>query len=251
MNKLHCPRCGLSHIKRNGFTHYGNQNYRCKDCDRQFVEDSQHIGEELKDLIEVLLLERLSLRGICRVTGVSLTWLLHFITELYCALPNDLNVTLSQARKSAIRLVRLEAEDDEIWSFVVSKENKQWVWIALDIATKQVLAFYGGDRSASSAQQLWQRIPQVYRDHATFYTDGLAAYKTVLPAKSHQVCAKSSGHTNIIERFNCTLRQRASRLARFSLSFSKTVKNHIGAIKCFICSYNKEVIGFAEPALHL
>jgi insertion element IS1 protein InsB len=205
----------------------------------------------LKDLIKVLLLERLSLRGICRVTGVSLTWLLHFITELYCALPDDLNGALSQVRKSSIRLVPLEAEADEIWSFVVSKENKQWVWIALDIATKQVLAFYVGDRSASSAQELWRRIPQVYQDHATFYTDGLAAYKTVLPAKSHQVCAKSSGHTNIIERFNCTLRQRVSRLVRFSLSFSKTVKNHIGAIKYFICSYNKEVIGFAEPAFHL
>src|SRR5215471_1598153 len=66
MNILRCPQCGLSHVKRNGLTHYGKQNYRCKDCDRQFVEDSQHIGEELKDLIKVLLLERLSLRGICR-----------------------------------------------------------------------------------------------------------------------------------------------------------------------------------------
>ena len=78
MNNLRCPQCGLSHIKRNGYTHYGKQNYRCKDCDRQFVEDSQHIGEEVKDLIKVLLLERLSLRGICRVTGVSLTESIRF-----------------------------------------------------------------------------------------------------------------------------------------------------------------------------
>jgi insertion element IS1 protein InsB len=251
MSNLCCPQCGLSHIKRNGCTHYGKQNYRCKDCDRQFVEDSQYIGEEMKDLIKVLLLERLSLRGICRVTGVSLTWLLDFITKLYAALPDDLNVTLSQAQKSLIRLVQLEAEADEIWSFVVSKKNKQWVWIALDVTTKQVIAFYVGDRSASSAQELWQRIPQVYRGHATFYTDGLAAYKTVLPSERHQVCAKSSGHTNMIERFNCTLRQRVSRLVRGSLSFSKTIRNHIGAIKYFICHYNKVVIGFAESALHL
>jgi hypothetical protein len=47
MNNLRCPQCGLSHIKRNGYTHYGKQNYRCKVCDRQFVEDSQHIGEEV------------------------------------------------------------------------------------------------------------------------------------------------------------------------------------------------------------
>jgi insertion element IS1 protein InsB len=251
MNNLRCPQCGLSHIKRNGYTHYGKQNYRCKDCDRQFVEDSQHIGEEMKDLVKVLLLERMSLRGICRVTGVSLTWLLGFITEIYAALPDDLNVTLSQAQKSVIQLVQLEAEVDEIWSFVAYKENKQWVWIALDVTTKQVIAFYVGDRSGSSARELWLRIPQVYRDHATFYTDGLAAYKTVLPSERHQVCAKSSGHTNIIERFNCTLRHRVSRLVRGSLSFSKTIKNHIGAIKYFICHYNKMIIGFAESALHL
>jgi insertion element IS1 protein InsB len=81
--------------------------------------------------------------------------------------------------------------------------------------------------------------------------DGLAAYKTVLPSERHQVCAKSSGHTNMIERFNCTLRQRVSRLARGALSFSKVIKNHIGAIKYFICHYNKVIIELAESALHL
>jgi insertion element IS1 protein InsB len=117
---------------------------------------------------------------------------------------------------------------------------------------------------SSSASLLCRRIRRSYAYRGQFFAflypaacasasflNGLAAYKTVLPAKSHQVCAKSSGHTNIIERFNCTLRQRVSRLVRLSMSFSKTVKNHIGAIKYFICSYNKEVIGFAEPALHL
>ena len=105
--------------------------------------------------------------------------------------------------------------------FYTLKCSVTWVWIVLDVATKQVLAFYVEDRSASSARELWRCIPQVYRDHANFYTDGLAAYKTVLPAKKHQVCAKRSEHTNIIERFNCTLRQRVSRLVRFSLSFQR------------------------------
>jgi hypothetical protein len=106
MNNLRCPQCGLSHIKRNGSTHYGKQNSRCKDSDRQFVEDSQHIGEEVKDLIKFLLLERLSLRGISRVTGVSLTWLLDFIAEGYAESPDDLSqpyicsTTLSFTRKA-------------------------------------------------------------------------------------------------------------------------------------------------------
>jgi len=44
--------------------------------------------------------------------------------------------------------------------------------------------------------------------------------------------------TNHVERFNCTLRQRVSRLVRATLSFSKKLANHIGAIKYFICDYN-------------
>ena len=35
-----------------------------------------------------------------------------------------------------------------------------------------------------------------------------------------------------------TLRQRASRLVRATLSFSKKLSNHIGAIRYFICDYN-------------
>jgi insertion element IS1 protein InsB len=44
--------------------------------------------------------------------------------------------------------------------------------------------------------------------------------------------------TDHIERFNNTLRQRASRLVRDALSFSKKLTHHIGAIKLFICHYN-------------
>jgi hypothetical protein len=48
--------------------------------------------------------------------------------------------------------------------------------------------------------------------------------------------------TNIIERFNGTLRQRGSRLVPAALSFSKILSNHRGTIKSFICHYNQEVM---------
>jgi insertion element IS1 protein InsB len=243
MNNLHCPRCGLSHIKRNGHTSYGEQNYQCLECRREFVADSQHIGEETRQLIRRLLLERLSLGGICRVTGVSLRWLLDFISALYETLPADLNVQLPETAPGRVQCLRLEA--DEMWSFVQCKANKQWIWIAIDTETRQVIAFYVGDRSRRSARQLWKRIPRAYRQQAIFVTDDWEAYKEVIPAAQHRVCAKGSGQTNIIERFNCTLRQRVSRLVRGALSFSKSLRNHIGAIKYFICRYNLEVIGLA------
>ncbi len=54
--------------------------------------------------------------------------------------------------------------------------------------------------------------------------------------------AKKPEHTSLVERFNNTLRQRVSRLVRKTLSFSKSVENHIGAIWYFIHAYNASLL---------
>ena len=38
------------------------------------------------------------------------------------------------------------------------------------------------------------------------------------------------------------MKQRVSRLARETLSFSKSLANHLGVIKFFICHYNIEQV---------
>jgi insertion element IS1 protein InsB len=96
-----------------------------------------------------------------------------------------------------------------------------------------------GDRSRASAKQLWAYLPAVYREHATFYTDQYVVYQGVIPAERHKAITKKARKTNYIERFNNTLRQRVSRLARETLAFSKKVENHIGAIRYFLCHYNR------------
>lgn len=92
--KLSCPSCKSTLVKKNGLTHYGKQNHKCTECDRQFVEDgsSWFISKETKELIDKLLLERISLNGIIRVTGVSTRWLQNYIKELYASIPKDLGV---------------------------------------------------------------------------------------------------------------------------------------------------------------
>jgi insertion element IS1 protein InsB len=74
-----------------------------------------------------LLLERISLSGICRVCGVSLRWMLSFIAEFYESLPDDLNVQRPEFLDRHVKLLCLEAETDELWSFVGHKANPQWV----------------------------------------------------------------------------------------------------------------------------
>jgi insertion element IS1 protein InsB len=100
------------------------------------------------------------------------------------------------------------------------------------------LAFHVGDRSRDSAKQLWGKMPLVYREQALFHTDRYDAYAGVIPAERHKAITKHGRKTNHSERFNNTLLQRVSRLVRDTLSFSKTLAYHIGAIKYFICHYN-------------
>ncbi len=234
-----CPRCESDKFKKNGHIHNGKQNHQCKDCGRQFVDcfEQYMVSDETRGLIERLLLERLSLRGICRAVGVELKWLLGFIVTTFEALPDHLNVQPISCNQD-VMIQRLEVEADEMASFVQKKANKQLIWLAMDAKTRQIIGFYVGDRSRKSFKKLWAKIPLAYRQHATFYTDQYVVYKGVIPAAQHQPIGKLARKTNHIERFNNTLRQRVSRLVRSALSFSKKLANHIGAIKYFICHYN-------------
>lgn len=91
-----CPACTSKKVKKNGLTHYGKQNYKCLKCDRQFVENGTNwfVSEEQRCLINKLLLERISLNGIIRVTGVSCSWLQSYIKQLYGQVPMDLGASL-------------------------------------------------------------------------------------------------------------------------------------------------------------
>jgi insertion element IS1 protein InsB len=208
-------------------------------CGRQFVASSEDhiIADEQRTLSEHLLRERISPRGICRAVGVSLLWLLHFMVECFAACPDHLHIW-RPAGPTEVVIQQLEAEADEMWSFVGKRANKPWIWMAMDAQTRQVIAFHVGDCRRESAQELWAKIPVAYREQARFHTDQYEAYKGVIPAERHQAITKQARKTNYIERFHNTLRQRLARLVRETLSFSKKLANHMGAIRYFICHYN-------------
>lgn len=83
-----------------------------------------------------------------------------------------------------------------VWSFVDCKENKQWVWLALDVETRAIIRVHVGDLTRQSAQRLWDSLPQVDRQRAVIYTDEWEAYREVLTQKRHQVVSKNSGKTS-------------------------------------------------------
>ena len=69
-------------------------------------------------------------------------------------------------------------ELDELWSFVLKKDNKKWIWIALCRKTRQLVAYAVGDRSAKTCLILCKNIPETYRaEHC--YTDFWKAYEAI------------------------------------------------------------------------
>src|SRR5262245_35897483 len=195
-----CPRCKSPKSKKNGHIHTGKQNYQCKNCGRQFVQSfaQYRISDATRALIERLLVERISLRGICRAVGVGLKWLLGFLVQCIEALPNHLHVQPVTGHGNVL-MRRLEVEADEMSSFVQKKANKQWIWIAMEAKSRQVIAFHVGDRSRRSAKRLWAKIPQAYRQQATFYTAQYVVYEGVIPAAPHQAISQLARQTNHVE----------------------------------------------------
>lgn len=150
------------------------------------------------------------------------------------ALPRLASTLLPPVRNPILEL-------DELWSFVLSKDHKRWVWLAKARHPAQIIAYAIGDRSEKTCRLLWRRIPQGYRQ-ALCYTDLWEAYNKVIPLEQHRAVGKDSGETAHIERWNNTLRQRLARFTRQSLAFSKSDFMHDGCLRLFLHRFNLEII---------
>jgi insertion element IS1 protein InsB len=192
---MKCPRCESEKIIKYGKTHYGKPRFKCQDCGRQFVENPtrQPIEETTREMIDKLLLERLALAAIVRITGVSARWLQNYVNQKYEQTSQKVEVISKKMGKLTIQL-------DEMWSFVGNKQNKKWIWLAIDADTREIVGAYIGDRSRRSAKKLWLSIPAVYRQCAICYTDFWEAYSEVLPSKRHKAVGKETGKTSYIYR---------------------------------------------------
>ena len=126
---------------------------------------------------------------------------------------------------------------DEVWSFVLVRTAKYWLWTAICRRTRQIVAFVIGDRSAKTCLRLWQKIPAGYRQCHTF-SDFWDAYEKVFPKETHRSVGKETGETCHAERWYCTLRQKIARYVRETLSFSKAEYMHHLVTRWFIVEYN-------------
>jgi len=236
---LICYYCGSTKVIKYGQTHNKKARCKCKHCGRQFVlwRSYPPLTEAQKTLIGDLLLERIALEGIQRVLKISAYQLYTYMDKLYAESPPNLHIDDAFLQSQDIDLQRFVIENDEAWSFVGKKTNKQWIWVAMHRQSRLIVGVYIGDRSSEGAKGLWESIPETIRTKACYHTDDWEAYKKVFDKATH-LPSKRKKETNHIERFWATLRQRCSRLVRLALSFSKKQQRHENAIRYFIAQYN-------------
>nr|WP_232023870.1 hypothetical protein [Microcystis viridis] len=119
--------------------HNGKPKRQGKECGQPLVINptNKTVSDETKQLIDKLLLERISLRGIARVTGVSWSWLQNYVNNKLAAVPRQIKVS----DKPKGKLVR---ECDEMWSWVFSKTIKVYIWLAIDRKTREIIGCYLG-----------------------------------------------------------------------------------------------------------
>ena len=102
MDDLTYPQCGAVRIVKNGHAHTGKQRYLCRVCNHQFtLNHVRHpVTPEQVNLVDRLLCERISHRGICRVVGVSRSWFRLHLKHLGRTVPHDFNAEHPDPKKA-------------------------------------------------------------------------------------------------------------------------------------------------------
>lgn len=232
---ISCPSCESQSTVNNGRIHNGKQNFKCRDCGRQFVQDLQKkiINQATKDLIDVLVVGTPLFSRDCESDGSFRTLAATLYQWEIC------NCAATSERASE-KKGRLTIQCDELWSFVTNKRNRQWVWLAIDVQTQEIVGVDIGERWETGAKALWQSgwpqsIDNVPSAIAIFGRLMVPSYRANGIEPWAKKAAKPTISSDSTARY---AKESLDWLVRKTLSFSKKLDNHVGAIWYFIHHYN-------------
>lgn len=169
-----------------------------------------------------MLIRNCGLRDIEFLTGVHRQTVLKILEQRV----QQLNFKQWQSSYDLVQI-------DELYSFVESKENKQWLIYAYAPETDEVLAWQWGDRSQQTVELLYKQLDEL--QIKLFCTDDWKAFSAVLPAEKHLIGKSGTKH---IEGVNTSLRARNRRLVRRTTCFSKKQKYHQLQMKLILYNRN-------------
>ena len=224
--EITCPRCGTSHIKKNGTTAQGKQRYRCNECGKGFLFAFHYTYRAyiplVRELIVPMTLNGSGVRDTARVLRISPTTVLEVLRK-----------AASQIAEPRVPQRILALEMDEQWSFVQNKTQQCWLWYGLNRHTGYIPAFVLGRRTDANCRKLCQKLAGCDVRH--FSTDDWQSYAKTLDPKRHHIGKEG---TQNIERKNLNFRTHLKRLQRKTICFSKSLEMHQAVIKLYIHALN-------------
>ncbi len=165
-----------------------------------------------------LLTEGISLRGISRLAGISLTTVVRRIRHL-----------ARKLKPTSAYLPGDEYEVDELRTYVGNKQRLRWVAAAFNRRTRQIVAFNVGRRNCKTLKNLLAVITKLAP--SKIYSDKLKLYSQLISSKQHITKQRC---TNGIERAFLTLRQSLKRLARRTLAFTRKQDMLEASLRLFV-----------------
>ena len=231
---LLCPRCKSDDVVKNGNSKNEKQRYLCQNnvCNiKTFITDYEYRGciADIKDRILDMTMNASGIRDIARVLEIDKNTVLRKLKET--TLTDRVNKPLLEGIDSCNVIVEIqlvdEAELDEMWSFVGSKENQRWLWWAIDHNTGDVSAFTFGKRK----DKVFKELQAMLKPFGIGHSDDWGAYTRNINPTDLTI---GKDKTWRIERKHLTLRTRIKRLTRWTICFSKSIFMHDLVIGMFI-----------------
>lgn len=189
---MECTTC-LSHTRKFGKTRNGTQRYRCDECRKTFIDetnqaaDGRKLAHDKAILALRMLLEGNSVRSTERLLEIHRDTILKYMVRI--------GENCEQFLMNAMQDIPCnDVEIDEIWSFVQKKERIKrlqniirndvgdvYCFTALERHTKLILAWRLGPRDRDTAKRFIRDMHDAVQEGpCQFTTDGFVAYPLVM-----------------------------------------------------------------------
>jgi insertion element IS1 protein InsB len=220
---LKCNRCvdEKSHYTKYGRTKTGNQRYKCKTCNKIFLEQYSYKAYtgNINEWIKTLLKEGCGIRSIARVLDISPTTVLKRI------------INIAASVKQPVIAMGKEYEVDELRTYYQKKTKLLWIAYALRKDTREVIAFIVGNRTNNTLRAVTDTL--ILSNASAVYTDRFPSYRSLLPVEIHKAKPYNINH---IERKNLSLRTHLKRLNRKTICFSRSKTILAACLKIYFWS---------------
>lgn len=224
--KVSCHHCHSAKVVKNGNKRTGQQNFKCKNCGRQFQYDYYYQGADPRVKTQIIrhLVNSNGIRDIISTLHVS-AYVIYKCIEKYV-----LQCHIKPRQEYYERVII-----DEMYSFVGSKQKKVWIFYVFAPDTNEILAVTMGKRSTKQLRSLMLKIKHLRIQIGFYCTDGLKSFQEILPQFQHLIGKR---FTQAIEGFNTNIRSKITFLTRRSTKFSKKLKVQWNIFNIFICTSN-------------